>query len=671
MKSELVKMNYRRYGAFKNYRKAAAFITLTLLPSYHLFSQEMTETGAGGKSISDILWVLVSAMLVFLMQAGFMALETGLSRAKNSINVAIKNITDFIFSVAAFWFIGFGIMFGRSYSGLFGVTDFFTSFDDDSWKATFFVFQAVFVGTAATIDSGVIAERAKFSTYLIMSFITSAFIYPLFGHWAWGGLFYESQAGWLQKLGFLDFAGSSVVHSIGGWIGLAGAVVIGPRIGRFSADGTPQKIQGHNIVFAYLGTFILFFGWFGFNAGSVLQADFTVAHIISNTIISASFGGITAMFLSMTFSKSKLPEPEMIINGIIAGLVAITAGCAYVNTFSSLIIGVVSGIVMFYGTVFLERKGIDDVVSAVPVHAFSGMWGTIATGIFIRQSHLADLGISRIRLIAVQSLGVLVCFVWGFGISIIIMKVIKQFVSARVSAEHEKIGLNIAEHGCSSNILELSNSMRKIIEDTKIDGIQKLESEIGTEIGDLTNYFNIMVDRLKKKEEIAEKALEALQYISARDGLTRVFNKKYITDYLEEEVKRSKRYNSKVSIILYDIDFFKSVNDNYGHQIGDLVLVKTAEIIRESLRETDIVGRYGGEEFLIILPETDLISSYDLADRIRKKLSGIQWDFDTERKITISGGVVENIGESSDKMIGRADSLLYVAKEKGRNRIEK
>ena len=217
---------------------------LSLLFVSPLCAQESTELVNSGKSIADILWVLVAAMLVFLMQAGFMALETGLSRAKNSINVAIKNITDFIFSVAAFWFIGYGIMFGRTFHGLIGFSDFFTSFDEDNWKATFFVFQAVFVGTAATIDSGVIAERAKFSTYLLMSFITSAIIYPIFGHWAWGGLFYEDQAGWLQKLGFLDFAGSSVVHSIGGWVGLSGAIVIGPRIGRFAADGTPTKDSG-------------------------------------------------------------------------------------------------------------------------------------------------------------------------------------------------------------------------------------------------------------------------------------------------------------------------------------------------------------------------------------------------------------------------------------------
>ncbi len=648
-----------------------------LVPALFLLSispaaaQGISDVVSNGKSLADILWVLVSAMLVFLMQAGFMALETGLSRAKNSINVAIKNLTDFIFSVAAFWFVGYGLMFGKTFSGLIGISDFFTSFDDDSWKATFFTFQAVFVGTAATIDSGVVAERAKFSTYLIMSFVTSAIIYPVFGHWAWGGLFYENQAGWLQKLGFLDFAGSSVVHSIGGWVGLAGAIVIGPRIGRFAADGTPQKIQGHNIVFAYLGTFILFFAWFGFNGGSSLKADPGVAQVVLNTIITASFSGITAMFLSMSVGKSRLPEPEMIINGVIAGLVAITAGCAYVPSGASLIIGIGSGLIVYYGTFFLEKAGIDDVVSAVPVHAFAGVWGTITTGIFIKHKLLAEMELSRLELVGVQVVGVLTCFVWGFGFSFLILRLIKKFIPVRVSAEHEKTGLNIAEHGSCSSIIDLSNSMRSIIENTRVDGVQKIESEIGTEIGDVTNYFNVMVDRLKEKEDIADKALESLRYISIRDGLTKIYNKKYISEYLEEEVRRSRRYDNKLSIILFDIDFFKSVNDCYGHQIGDLVLVKTVETVKNGLRETDVIGRYGGEEFLVVLPETDMISTYEIADRLRESVSRIGWEFDTKRIITISGGVVENLGESAEAMTGRADELLYVAKNRGRNRIEK
>ena len=280
-------------------------------------------------------------------------------------------------------------------------------------------------------------------------------------------------------------------------------------------------------------------------------------------------------------------------------------------------------------------------------------------------------GLTRIQLIGIQIIGVAACFIWGFGLSFLILKTIKKFVPVRVTAEHEKIGLNISEHGTCSSILELSNSMRRVIEDTKIGSVKKLETEIGTEIGDLTNYFNMMIDKLKEKEDIAERALESLKLISITDGLTKVYNRKYITDSVEKEITRSRRYNHSVSIILFDIDFFKSVNDSYGHQIGDLVLVKTAGTIRSNLRETDLLGRYGGEEFLIILPETDLSSAYELANRLRKEVSLIQWEFDVRRKITISGGVVENLGESPVKMVGRADELLYVAKDKGRDRIEK
>ena len=227
----------------------------------------------------NYVWVLAAAALVFLMQAGFMCLESGLARAKNSINVAIKNLADFVLAVASFWAIGFGVMFGASQAGIFGTSDFFISVDN-TWRAAFFIFQVVFVGTAATIDSGAIAGRTRFGAYLLLSVLVSVLIYPLFGHWAWASLLHGEQQGWLEALGFIDFAGSSVVHSVGGWVALAGVIVIGPRLGKFDADGTPRRIQPHNMTLAYLGTFILFFGWFGFNGGSTLEAGPAIAPII-------------------------------------------------------------------------------------------------------------------------------------------------------------------------------------------------------------------------------------------------------------------------------------------------------------------------------------------------------------------------------------------------------
>lgn len=623
------------------------------------------------KSVEDCIWVIIAAMLVFLMQAGFMALETGLTRAKNSINVAIKNMSDFILSVAAFWFIGYGLMFGKTFHGIIGTSDFFVNFDTNNWKAAFFVFQAVFVGTAATIDSGAVAERAKFGTYLLMSVITSAFIYPIFGHWAWGNLFYPDNSGWLQKLGFLDFAGSTVVHSIGAWVGLAGIIIIGPRINRFSEDGTPNKISGHNLVLAYLGVFILFFAWFGFNSGSTLSATAEVANVLANTVISASFGGLTTLFISWMFGKSRLPDPEMIINGILGGLVGITAGCYYIGETGALVVGVVSGLIVFYGTALLEKLRLDDVVSAIPVHGFAGVWGTVATGIFIKDTFLVESGITRGHQILVQLLGSATALLWAFGVSFVIMKIINRICPMRVSREFEEIGLNIAEHGASSSILELSNSVKNIIESRNFKNAGEIDVEIGTEIGDLTNYFNTMISELKSKEEVAEEALCSLQHLAITDGLTQIFNRKHIIDILEGEIERSSRYKSKLSILLFDIDFFKKVNDNYGHLSGDQVLVRIAEKISNELRSSDNIGRYGGEEFLIVFPETDLAGAYLIADRIRKTVEEMRWDFNNGKVITISGGVVENYSNDANRMINRADELLYYAKEHGRNRIEK
>ncbi len=228
----------------------------------------------------NYVWILASAALVFLMQGGFLCLEAGMSQAKHSINVAVKNVADFVMAVTAFWVLGFAVMFGKSYNSLLGTSDFLISVDDP-WRTVFFVFQAVFVGTAATIVAGAVAGRTRFSSYLILSVLISAIIYPIFGHWAWGSLFHSDQQGWLESLGFIDFAGSSVVHSVGGWVALAGVIVIGPRLGRFDEDGTAHRIQPHNMTLAFLGLFILFFGWFGFNGGSTLVVDFANTHEVT------------------------------------------------------------------------------------------------------------------------------------------------------------------------------------------------------------------------------------------------------------------------------------------------------------------------------------------------------------------------------------------------------
>ncbi len=445
-------------------------------------------------------WVILAAALVFFMQAGFMSLEAGMARSKNSINVAIKNLTDFVLGVIGFWVVGFGLMFGRSKMGLFGTTDFLISIKD-TWVAAFFMFQSVFVGTAATIDSGSICERAKLKQYILLSFLLSIFIYPVFGHWAWGGFLHGADPaagggmGWLEARGFKDFAGSSVVHSVGGWMALAGVIVVGPRIGRFDRDPKTGKVlRIHNFFpgdmrFVFLGTFILFFGWFGFNCGSTLAAVPKIASIALNTTLSACFGCLVSSFLSWFFHPEKKIEGTMIANGILGGLVAITAGCAYVDTPSAALIGAVAGLVVYFGTWLLEQVlHLDDVVGAVPVHGFCGVWGTLAVGFFIRHD-LLD-GMTRLQQIEIQSLGVLVCFAWAFGLGILFYFLVDKFAGGiRVTEEDEILGLNVAEHGAKSTLLELANTMDDLTRSGQFEDHQGVAVEQGTEVGDLAEIF--------------------------------------------------------------------------------------------------------------------------------------------------------------------------------------
>lgn len=471
---------------------------LVFISPITLFADDSVSDSSGATEVQqnlDFIWVLTAAALVFFMQAGFMCLESGLSRAKNSINVSIKNMADFLIAVAAFWVVGFGFMFGDTYHGWIGFSEFFPTLDDP-WIAVFFVFQAVFCGTAATIDSGAVAERTKFGGYLVVSLLASAILYPIFGHWAWGSFLNGEGPGWLERLGFIDFAGSTVVHSVGGWLALAGIIVVGPRIGRFGPDGKPRKIHPHNLMMVYLGTFILFFGWFGFNCGSTLGATTAIAGIAANTIIAACFGGLVSSTLSW-LGPTKRPEPEMIANGVLGGLVGITAGCACVSSVGAAVIGLVAGAVVYYVSMLVERGfKLDDVVGAVAVHGACGAWGTLAVGIFITTDNLPE-GATRWTQFGVQALGVFTCFVWSFGLGFIVLKIVDRISSLRVSEEHERTGLNVAEHGATSSILDLANAMHRATTTGDYSNSVKVEVEHGTEVGDLSECFNNMVDAIQ------------------------------------------------------------------------------------------------------------------------------------------------------------------------------
>ena len=395
----------------------------------------------------DTMWTLLAAFLVFFMQAGFAMVEAGFTRAKNAGNILMKNMIDFAAGSLCYWAVGFGLMFGAG-NAFFGATGFFLLGGDPMtneglWQYAFWMFQVVFAATAATIVSGAMAERIKFSGYIIYSVIISSIIYPIAGHWIWGG-------GWLSTLStpMIDFAGSTVVHSVGGWAALAGAIIIGPRIGKY-VNGKTNAIKGHSLTLAALGVFILWFGWFGFNAGSTTAGtDLSIAVIAVTTNLAAAAGAIVAMTISwIKYGKSDI---GMTFNGALGGLVAITAGCANVSTISAVIIGSLAGAIIIFSVEFIDKiLKIDDPVGAISVHGVCGAFGTLAVGLFAQESFGGTNGLffgGGTSLLISQIIGIASVFVWTFGLAIIMFKLIDMTIGLRVSREDELKGLDLSEH---------------------------------------------------------------------------------------------------------------------------------------------------------------------------------------------------------------------------------
>ncbi|RMF90538.1 MAG: ammonium transporter [Nitrospinota bacterium] len=402
--------------------------------------------------VADTVWVLLAAFLVFFMQAGFAMVEAGFTRAKNAVNILMKNLLDFAMGSLAYWAVGFALMFGDG-NGFLGLSGWFVTattkaFTSLNWTAVptmaAWMFQLVFAATAATIVSGAMAERTRFKSYLLYSIVISALIYPVVGHWIWGG-------GWLADLGMLDFAGSTVVHSTGGWVALAGAVVLGPRLGKYDAQGRVRPIPGHNLPLAALGVFILWLGWFGFNAGSTMAASASdIAHVAATTNLAAATGAITAM-LTAWFTLKK-PDAGMSLNGALAGLVGITAPCAFVTNAAAVIIGAIAGILVVLSVHFFEHLHVDDPVGAISVHGVCGVWGTLAVGLFHTEQGLfyAADSVAALRFLGVQALGVLSVFVWCLVTGFLMFSLIRAFIGLRVSPEEEQEGLDYGEHGATA-----------------------------------------------------------------------------------------------------------------------------------------------------------------------------------------------------------------------------
>lgn len=410
---------------------AAALVGPLALPAA---AQTVEEVGAA----VDNVWVVVAGILVMLMQAGFALVEAGFTRAKNAANIVMKNVMDFSVGGLMYWAVGFGLAYGGStLGGFIGYGEFFFNNPDRSVE---WFFQVVFAATAATIVSGAMAERTKFSAYLMYTPFITGLIYPVVTHWVWSG------QGWLGDLGFVDFAGSGIVHLTGGVAALAGVLVIGPRIGKYDKDGNPQPIPGHSLLLGALGVFILWFGWYGFNGGSTLAAvgqDF--ASVAVTTTLSAAAGGVGAMLVGWLYPLYGKPDVGLTLNGVLAGLVGITAGTANVSNLSAVIIGLVSGLIVVVSIVGLERIRIDDPVGAISVHGTAGIWGVLAVGLFEFEAGLFNGG--GAELLGIQAIGVLAIIGWVFVTSTIVFRVLNAIWGLRVSEEEERAGLDTMEHG--------------------------------------------------------------------------------------------------------------------------------------------------------------------------------------------------------------------------------
>ena len=504
----------------KNLKRLMIFTFVFVILVNMVHTVKAADTTESNAANIDLLWMLICAILVFMMQAGFMCLESGIIRNKNNINVALKNVSDFGISIVCYWMVGYGFMFGVSKSGFIGFDDFF--FDPTGEIAsgpamTFFIFQSMFCATAASIISGSVAERLKFNSYLIITAIVGTILYPVIGHWAWansdiqyGG---DVSTGWLYDLGFVDFAGSTIVHSTGGWIGLAIILIIGPRSGRF-IEGKARKFAPSNLPLSVLGVLLLGFGWHGFNGGSNLVLDEAVPGILLNTFLAAA-AGIVACLLYWGLQNSTAPAGDL-INGLLAGLVAVTASANWISPLGAVFIGAGGGIIALYATRLLERWELDDPVGAIPVHLAGGIFGTLILPFFAAEEHL--IGNSnlinytdnpRVNQFIAQLIGIIAVGIYAFSLSYVILNTINTYNPLRVSQEAEDIGLNIAEHDSSSDQIDLLKIMQ-YQNDTGDLSVRGPE-DLFTEAGQLGYHYNVLMDSLEKTDKVMKKQRDELQ----------------------------------------------------------------------------------------------------------------------------------------------------------------
>ncbi|MEG3617625.1 ammonium transporter [Magnetovibrio sp. PR-2] len=612
----------------------------------------------------DIAWVLIASFLVAVMQAGFTCLESGFVRSKNSINVAIKNLVDFCISSLLFALVGYQLMFGESWGGIIGLPHPSTYEQLSPQEVSFFIFQLMFCGTAATIISGAVAERLRFIGYIIITLVSAGVIYPIVGHWIWNTNALGEMTGWLGQLGFVDFAGSTVVHAVGGWISLAAVMILGPRIGRFGPGG--HTIHGQNLPMAVLGVFLLWFGFFGFNGGSTLAFNTLVPLIVANTALSGAAGGMVGLLVSWKLRGH--PSVDAIINGTISGLVAICASANVVGEGASVVIGLVAGGLAIATIHALEKIGIDDVIGAVPSHLVAGIWGTLAVALF---ADLNALGVSsRLDLLGVQLLGTFAVGLFAFPLSFVIFFAINRFVPLRVSSEDERIGLNIAEHAATTSLLDLVTQMDW--QARTGDFSKEIEVENETEAHQIATFYNAVLEKFQLETGRRQEALERLTELATTDGLTGLPNRRVYFDLLRRAIASSSRNHRQGAVMYMDLDGFKKVNDTLGHDAGDELLKQVALRLTEAVRESDMVARLGGDEFALLVSEVETLDGIE--HMAEKLIDALSEPFDLKHgtaNIGVSVGIAVFGGSKSERedvetVIKRSDNAMYDAKLSGK-----
>ena len=618
----------------------------------------------GGTMSVDTLWVLLCACLVMVMQAGFTCLESGLVRAKNSINVALKNLIDFCISVPLFALFGFGLMFGASAGGWVGTDGFWIDSASSPETLAFFLFQAMFCGTATTIVSGAVAERMRFLGYAFTALVLSALVYPIVGHWAWAKDVAGAPSGWLGQLGFHDFAGSTIVHSVGGWVALAALLVIGPRLGRFGPKG--RAIEGHNLALSALGVFILWFGWFGFNGGSTLALNDQVPLILANTVLAGAAGGVACMLWSSRLRRP--PRAEETMNGVLAGLVAVTAGCDVLTPPASLLVGAIGGLVSVLGTRLLERWQVDDAISAIPVHLFGGVWGTLAVALCAPDGSWGEA--TRMHQIGVQVTGIVVIGAYAFLVSYVVLRLVGR-VRLRVSPREERIGLNVSEHGATTSFLDLISQMD--VQASTGDFRRPVRIETETEASQIAGFYNAVLEKFNLETDRRKMAMQHLTELANSDALTGLANRRLFFDCVRRALLRpGPDGRRRQGLVLYlDLDGFKRINDALGHDAGDKFLRAIARRIAGSVREQDLVGRLGGDEFAILVEGVDDAEGVGsaMAETLLAKLrepvmvDGKELRGGTSIGISVYGRDPE---ETVKSVVREADYAMYLAKVSGK-----